>query len=368
MKPNLKPILCASALFLMFAPACAQQVVVGVNTVGVERTSEAQQDALIEQLHENGVRTVRTGLGDTFTHFIIRAYRRGIGAVLITYPTQEGGSEHMRPADKSVGLQWAAPAITDADPEKFRLWLARQLEVLETAGVRVTAFELGNEINGPFFNGDFLPALASGRVLGLSDLDNPDDPEGRAIAASYRAYLQVMATLKDVRDHSKLNGKTPIISAGLADGGLPGKKPGQKLDGVSIPATLEFLRQNGLDKLVDGYGVHAYPSGDPKTPLSARIDALSKQHFAMCSRAKPCWLTEWGFSNRSQSCPINEETRMQLIRNERDAFETFVKQRRLSAILFYSWSGLPWVKESQDGIFRCGSLTDAGKVALSPMS
>jgi hypothetical protein len=34
----------------------------------------------------------------------------------------------------------------------------------------------------------------------------------------------------------------------------------------------------------------------------------------------------------------------------------------LSAILFYSW------RESQDGIFRCGSLTDAGKVALSPMS
>jgi hypothetical protein len=58
---------------------------------------------------------------------------------------------------------------------------------------------------------------------------------------------------------------------------------------------------------VDGYGVHAYPSGDPKIPLSARIDALSKQHFAMCSRAKPCWLTEWGFGNRSQDARTKED-------------------------------------------------------------
>ena len=107
--------------------------------------------------------------------------------------------------------------------------------------------ELGNEINGPFFNGNFLPAQASGRVLGISNLNNPNNPEGRAIAASYRAFLRVLEALNEVRDPSKLNQKTPLISAGLAGGGLPGKKPGQKLDGVSVPATLEFLRQSGLD-------------------------------------------------------------------------------------------------------------------------
>jgi hypothetical protein len=51
-----------------------------------------------------------------------------------------------------------------------------------------------------------------------------------------------MAALKEVRDRSTINRTTPILSAGLADGGLPGKKPGQRLDGVSIPATLEFFR------------------------------------------------------------------------------------------------------------------------------
>lgn len=58
--------------------------------------------------------------------------------------------------------------------------------------------------------------------------------------------------LKEVRDRSTLNHATPILSAGLADGGLPGKKPGQRFDGVSIPATLQFLRPNGMDNLTDG--------------------------------------------------------------------------------------------------------------------
>jgi hypothetical protein len=227
--------------------------------------------------------------------------------------------------------------------------------------------ELGNEINGPFFNGDFLPSLATGRVLGLSDLDNPQDPEGQAIAASYRAYLSLLAVLKDVRDHSKVNRKTPIITAGMGDGGLPGKRPG-KLDGVSIPATFAFLRRNGMDKLVDGYGVHVYPSGDLRRSASTRTDDLEQDAFALCTAAKPCWLTEWGWGNPDQSCPLNDKTRAQLIQLERKAFEPFVKQGRLAAILFYMWSGLPGAKsEDPAAIFRCGTLTDAGKLALGPM-
>jgi len=342
-------------------------VVVGVNVVGVQQLNEQQQDALIEQLRQDGVKTVRTGIDEKFTHFIIRAFQRGIGAVVIIYPTQASTNRQIRPPDKSVGLQWAERPITNADPAKFKAWLATRLEPLEAAGVRLTAFELGNEINGPFFNGDFNPAQASGRVLDLSDLNNPNDAEGRAIAASYRSYLRVMATLKELRDHSKLNQATPIISAGLADGGLPGKKPGQRLDGVSIPATLEFLRQNGMDKMVDGYGVHVYASGNPDIPISARIDNFNRDAFALCTSAKPCWLTEWAFNNPNRSCPIDDQTRVRLIQTERSAFKQFAQQGRLAAILYFSWSGNPGEKENIGAIFRCGALTEAGKLALSPM-
>jgi hypothetical protein len=82
--------------------------------------------------------------------------------------------------------------------------------------VHLNAFELGNEFNAPTFNSD-LPNPGSGRELRLSDLNNPNDPEGSAVARGYRAYVRVMAVFKDLRDHSKLNQHTPIISAGLAE-------------------------------------------------------------------------------------------------------------------------------------------------------
>src|SRR5216684_8732016 len=185
--------------------AQAKNVVVGVNVVGVDQLSEQQQDALIEQLARNGVKTIRMGLvNQKYARFIARASERGINTVAIVYPTQGSSGAHMRPADPSLGLPWRVEALSDADPEGFRKWFMPQLATLEAVGVRLAAFELGNEINTPNYNGDF-PAQATGRILGLSDLNNSNDPEARAIAAGYRAYLKVMAALKDLRDRSQLN-------------------------------------------------------------------------------------------------------------------------------------------------------------------
>jgi hypothetical protein len=359
----------ASILFsTFFIPAAlAGNVVVGVNVVGANQLNEQQQDALFDQLQQAGVTTIRTGFGEQFTQFLIRANKHGIYAVAVVYPTHLGTNAHVRPPAPSVGLLYGQEPMTDADPSKFEPWFTAQLAALEATGVRLAAIEVGNEINGPYFNGDFLPSLASGRVLGIADLNNPNDPEGRAIAASYRAYLQIVAVVKKVRDQSKVNHATPILSAGLADGGLPGKKPGQKLDGVAIPSTMLFFRQNGADNLVDGYAVHVYPGGSPAAPVSTRIDELSKDAFSLCTAYKPCWVTEWGFNNNSQTCPLNDQSRKLEINTEREAFEDFAKQKRLAAILFYSWSGQPGAKEEVGAIVRCGALTDAGKLALSPM-
>jgi hypothetical protein len=344
--------------------ALPENVVVGVNVVGVDQLSEAQQDALVAQLRRDGVTTVRTGFGPTFQHFVIHAYQNGIGTVAILYPMQ-GSTGPLRPADPAVGLTWRQQALSDANPEDFKEWLVPQLAALEASGVRLKALELGNEINSPHFNGDFLPAQATGRQLGLSDLTNPNDPEGHAVAMGYLKYLKIVATLKDVRNHSRLNQKTPILSAGLASSGPPGKKPGWKLDGVSVTDTLAFWRQNGMDNLVDGYAVHAYTAPDPHRTVPVLMDALNKDAFAMCTSRRPCWLTEWGFDNRSTSCPVDETTRMKLIETMRGALQQLSAQGRLAGFLYYSWAGHPG--EVGSTIFRCGALTEAGKLALSPM-
>src|SRR5215469_12421784 len=157
----------------------------------------------------------------------------------------------------------------------------------EDAELKQMAEELGNEINNSVLNGD-LPNPGTGRELRLADLNHPKDREASAVARGYHAYLQVLAVLKNLRDHSGLNQHTPIISAGLA----------QKLDGkqdeVNLQDTIEFLRQNGIDKLVDGYGIHVYPSVDLNRSVSARIASLDEGMFSACRQgSKRCWVTEW---------------------------------------------------------------------------
>ena len=327
--------------------ALAADAIMGVNIRGYGTASERQQDDLIEQLHKSGVTTIReslpTNIDERFTRFVTHAYKAGIGIVVILYPTQGGTGKHTSPVNPAVGRKWRVPALSDADPEGFRKWFTPQLAALETAGIRVAAFELGNEFNTTGYNAD-LAAPGSGRVLGLSDLDNPNDAEAHTIAEGYRAYVRILAVLKDMRDHSQLNRTTPVISGGLANVGSPQPRSFNKQLTVSIPDTIEFLRRN------------------------ARASVLDYDFSACRKDSKPCWLTEWAFNNRNQSCPIDDATRLQLMQAERRAFKPFVEEGRLAAIIYYSWDGdFVGQHENMGAIFRCGALTDAGKLALRPM-
>jgi hypothetical protein len=59
-----------------------------------------------------------------------------------------------------------------------------------------------------------------GKQFGLNDLYH--DPEAEQIAKGYLQYLKVLAVLKDIRDHSKLNQHTLILAAGF---GAPMRRP-----------------------------------------------------------------------------------------------------------------------------------------------
>jgi hypothetical protein len=373
--------LIASVAFIQLH-AANEGAVVGVNVVGVDLASDQQQDALIVQLQKYGVKTIRTALGghgERYTGFVIKASQHGIGSVVMVSPFRGNTGKHALPVDAKAGRPWGLPALSDADPEGFTEWFAPTLASLEAAGVRITAFELGNELNTPRFNADFHPEDTSSRVLGLSDLNNPHDREATTVATGYRAYIKILEALKALRDHAKVNQKTPILSGMSADWNLAGprKKGSGVPDAVSIPDSIVFLRQIGADKLLDGYAVHTYPTGDPNVSVAARAALLEQRGIlSQCTPGrKPCWMTEWGFNNAGQTCPLNDSARAKVIQEERAAFKQFTDQGRLAAILFYSWSGvLPFSWEKVDAnrtdpgaIFRCGALTDAGKLALDPL-
>jgi hypothetical protein len=60
------------------------KVIVGVNTVGVERMNEQLQDAFVEQLRENGVKVVRLGKVHPFHHPRLRT--RHLAPWLLYFP------------------------------------------------------------------------------------------------------------------------------------------------------------------------------------------------------------------------------------------------------------------------------------------
>jgi hypothetical protein len=360
-------------LSLVAAPtwaAATDKVIVGVNVMGVDQIDDAQQEALAQQLQHNGVKTIRTSLGghgDRYTSFVITAYRHCMGSVVLVSPFANNTAKHALAADAGAGRPLTTPALQDADPQRFRQWLAPELAKLDAAGVRIVAFEAGNEINSSPFNADFA-APGPGRPLELADLDNPADPQARAVAAGYQAYLHVLAVLKNMRDHSRLNGTTPILSGVSAWWGEPGQPKYASMTGANMNGSIEFLRRSSADKLVDGYAVHLYTSSDPRRSLVQRVAAL-ENGFAECrGGTKPCWVTEWAYNNANRTCPIDDSLRLRLVQDERAAYRTFASQGRLAALIYYSWSGdYVGQKESPGTLYRCGALTDAGKSALSSM-
>jgi hypothetical protein len=232
---------------------------------------------------------------------------------------------------------------------------------LEGMGVTFAALELGNEINWTAFNGDF-PVPGEGRIFGRDDLST--DPEARRVAEGFRAYLQTLRMLKDIRDHSRLNRATPIVSAGLSDPGFAGPRPGSKVDVVTIGATLDYLRANGLDRLVDAYGIHAYPS--PRSSAAAFLSLLERDTLAECrppGQGKPCWLTEWGFPAESApGCTGNDVPRAALITELVANFRRFERQGRLVALLYYAWT------DDKYGLYRCGTLSKSGQLAIDALT
>jgi hypothetical protein len=267
------------------AQALTQNLVLGVNA-SMGSLSVEQQSTLLAELHAAGVHYIRAGIApdEKGVDFARRAQAQGIRIDWLLQLQYRPGAPS-RPWPNAFGV-WGGPPLSAADPDQFRKYFEPLLAKLEAAGVTLAGFELGNEINSPMFNADFsLPAEnpARSREFNLEDLSR--DPEAKRVAKGYMQYLKLLAVIKDVRSRSKLNRHTAIVSAGLVFNEAPEAPRKARLDAVSAVATLDFMRANGLDDLVDAYGVHTYPwTNDPGNPGAAagRRERLQKYVLAEC--------------------------------------------------------------------------------------
>ncbi len=359
----------AFALVTLSEPSHGENVVVGVNAA-IGSWSVEQQNTVFAELHAAGVRYIRAGItpDDKGVDFARRAEAQGI-RILWLVQLQYRADAPTKPYPNPYRT-WGGHPLSSADPDRFRNFFEPLLAKVDAAGVTLAGFELGNEINSPMFNADFsLPAEnpSQSKEFNLEDLSH--DHEAQQVAKGFLQYLKLLAVIKDVRSRSKLNRNTPIISAGLVFNEDPESARKTKLDAVSAYASLDFLRAHGLDDLVDIYGVHTYPWVDnPGTARGAegRRNRLAKYVLAECRPAdsaggKPCWITEWGIPNHGASCPPIETNQISLVKETRVNFQPYIEQKRVLGFFYYAWL------DEEYGVYRCGGLTEAGKLALSLM-
>jgi len=211
----------------------AQDLMVGAGFVFAPyNLPPAEQETILGQMQHAGVRVVRCSISndDKGVDFARRVYAHGFKIIWMVGLTPAPGTPWPHAPEGFKGL-WRGYPLSTIDPEQFRAQFEPLLAKLEAKGIVLEAFEPGNEINWAGFNADFfLPG--EGRVLGMNDLTN--DHEGKRVAQGFLQYIKLLKVLKDIRDHSKLNQRTAIITAGLADldeGGWPKKR---KADVVSL--------------------------------------------------------------------------------------------------------------------------------------
>jgi hypothetical protein len=296
-----------------------------------------------------------------------RVYAHGIKMLWLVQLTYPEGTQWPHPPAGFKGM-WGEPPLSKADPDRFRPYFGGLLAELEAKGIVLAGFELANEINWTGFNADF-PLPGEGRVLGSNDFSSA---KGQQITRGYLQYLKCLVVLKDLRDHSHLNQHTPVISAGLVGMGSPNSRVWIKADGVGVDATLDFLRANGLDNLVDGYGIHFYPNAKDAAGRRSQLrgnGVADECRPSGSASGKPCWITEWGVGGVAGTCPaIDDSNRLNLVREIRGYFSELAAQGRLKGVFFYTWQGnIHAASEDYFSAVRCGALTASGRQALAPI-
>ncbi|MBC4019085.1 hypothetical protein [Siccirubricoccus deserti] len=245
------------------------------------------------------------------------------------------------------------------DPAHFeRVW--RELwRRLEAEGLQVAGIEFGNEINWAEFNADLAADAAAGPDA-VGRLDTL--PERAAFLAGMRNYVEGLRVLRRVRDEGGLNRMVPLVSAGFATVSEAFARS-VSLHFVAPEEALAVLRGFGLDSLIDGYGIHFYPSGGHRQ--AGAWDGLTAT-MEFCLRHagdRPCWVTEWGVSHVTRQCPDSDPERLSLVQEVKGQLGQLVTAGRLKASYYFDWGS----RGSAYSVWRCGALTSGGATALAPM-
>lgn len=357
LRRRLAAALVALAVAATAALPAAAGPLVGVNVTNPQWIDPAGQTQILDGLEAAGVKVIRVPLRPNSVKFVVDAWKRGIDTIAILPLAYEAGAPK-RAKRADMPKFWPGVGLSHADPAAFEANVTPMLARLEAAGVRLAAFELGNEINWAAFNQDF-PLPGTGRVYGETDLET--DPTGQVLAAGFKRYVDTLAMLNRMRSALSVNRGTPIISAGLVDAGQAGSVRPVKADAVALPATLRYLRSLGMDRYVDGYGIHLYPR--PRNMPEGIVNHLAAITLSECG-VRPCWITEWGAVTVEKNCNTHDTDRLALIDETLQALAPYEANGEVAARILFTWAPSPNDGKRTFSATACGVLTDGGRHAL----
>lgn len=331
----------------------------GVNRVNLAWLPAAERENLLDEMAKNGIVSVRLSLTkpiDASIDALRVAHEKGL-AILLEIPLSNPAYFPQGTKPRSGhGRIWDMYRLSDISPDQFRSVFGDALRKIDQLGIPLVAIEPGNEINWGAYNGD-LEVKAKAKTRTARSLADVGDPQ--SVEQGAANYVQLLKVVREELASTKFSKDAKVVSAGLSD--IPLADADRRgIDSIDPSTFTALLRKHGLDSAVDGYGIHIYPgSGGSALVREKHVD----QALSICGSqpgGKPCWITEWGFSNTSKTCPADDSSREHLVRAARNEFEELMKTGRVAAAYYFDWDATPY------GVWRCGGLSPAGKTAVMP--
>lgn len=335
---------------------------IGVNRANLAGLPENQWKATLEAMSRAGIKLLRTNAAapvDQVSRLIRYANDRGIQVVLIIplwlpalYPP--GVQPRRGNAD-----YFAVRPISRIDPERFRMLWNELRKEMRAAGAHALAYQIGNELNGAGFNGDY-PIANDARLVALDRCDLR-----RACKDILDGFALYGDLLRIVRESGLLDGAV-LLAAGMAK--TSDAWAARTKGFFSTPsAAIRHLDKLGAGRYVDAYAVHIYPNASLTNPkagarhVQRQIADVVTQCVPEGVARKSCWVTEWGIRNQHASCTQDpsrtalQEAGLRIVRD-------FMRRDILQTAIYYDWDA-----DNALSVFRCGRLVEPAVVVPVPV-
>lgn len=351
--------LLAAGLFSA-SPADGQETRFGMNRVNLAWVPPPARQQILDAMADHGIDLVRLSLTPPFEASIdaLRLAHHNGMRILLEVPLS---NRDFYPADavkrSGHGRIWDIHRLSDIDPETFRLAFRDALQRIDALGITLLAVQPGNELNLGGYNGDLhVYARDNMRTARThAELTNRS-----AFERGIEKYVAILQIVRKEIEGSSASRQAKIISAGISDmGGAAADERG--MERVDAGEFVAILRAAGIEKHIDAYGVHMYPSHVQSADARRRHVSSVLSVCKAPPHGKPCWITEWGIANISDQCPLPDGDREEVIREVRDLFKPLIDQERLSLAFYFDWDS-----DTPYSVWRCATLTPAGIAAISP--